>query len=123
MKAISKWATLLSAALLAAPLIGGCVATTATTEVNDPASPEAPTAPAPERARVLDQSDAPVAPSADTAAAHEHGEHEQAHEHDTPKASPAAVYTCPMHPEIQEKQMGRCPKCGMNLEPSTVEGK
>jgi len=28
------------------------------------------------------------------------------------------VYTCPMHPEVREKQPGRCPKCGMNLEPA-----
>ncbi len=42
------------------------------------------------------------------------------------KASPAvvektqqkpAVYTCPMHPEIQQQGPGSCPKCGMALEP------
>jgi rubrerythrin len=27
------------------------------------------------------------------------------------------IYTCPMHPEVQEKAPGQCPKCGMNLEP------
>ena len=26
-----------------------------------------------------------------------------------------AVYTCPMHPEIQEAKPGKCPKCGMEL--------
>ncbi len=26
------------------------------------------------------------------------------------------VYTCPMHPEVQSDQPGKCPKCGMNLE-------
>jgi YHS domain-containing protein len=25
------------------------------------------------------------------------------------------VYTCPMHPEVQSDQPGKCPKCGMNL--------
>ncbi len=25
------------------------------------------------------------------------------------------VYTCPMHPEVQEKEPGKCPKCGMDL--------
>ena len=25
-------------------------------------------------------------------------------------------YTCPMHPEIQSRQPGRCPKCGMELQ-------
>jgi hypothetical protein len=27
------------------------------------------------------------------------------------------IYTCPMHPEVQEKEPGKCPKCGMNLKP------
>ena len=31
-----------------------------------------------------------------------------------------AVYTCPMHPEIQEEHPGPCPKCGMALEPKGV---
>ena len=26
-----------------------------------------------------------------------------------------AIYTCTMHPEIQSKQPGACPKCGMDL--------
>ena len=32
---------------------------------------------------------------------------------------PAAqgIYTCPMHPEIQQQGPGACPKCGMALEP------
>lgn len=28
----------------------------------------------------------------------------------------AAVYTCPMHPEVVSNQPGQCPKCNMNLE-------
>ncbi|SEJ30736.1 heavy metal translocating P-type ATPase [Nitrosomonas eutropha] len=28
-----------------------------------------------------------------------------------------AIYTCPMHPEIQQDHPGSCPKCGMALEP------
>ncbi|MBL4698460.1 MAG: HAD-IC family P-type ATPase, partial [Phycisphaerales bacterium] len=34
-----------------------------------------------------------------------------------------AVYTCPMHPEVQQVGPGSCPKCGMALEPmdATVE--
>jgi uncharacterized membrane protein YraQ (UPF0718 family) len=27
------------------------------------------------------------------------------------------TYTCPMHPEVRQTEPGRCPKCGMNLEP------
>ena len=42
----------------------------------------------------------------------------------------AAVYTCPMHPEVQQNTPGKCPKCGMDLVekeatttiPSTVAG-
>ncbi len=36
-----------------------------------------------------------------------------------PKApvKPGAVYTCPMHPEVQQIGPGSCPKCGMALEP------
>lgn len=30
-------------------------------------------------------------------------------------------YTCPMHPEIVEDGPGSCPKCGMALEPMTVQ--
>ncbi len=32
-------------------------------------------------------------------------------------ADPNAIYTCPMHPEIQQKGPGTCPICGMALEP------
>ncbi len=40
-----------------------------------------------------------------------------------PRPAPAAkVYTCPMHPEVRQGQPGRCPKCGMKLEPAAEEG-
>jgi len=29
------------------------------------------------------------------------------------------VYTCPMHPEVEQQGPGSCPKCGMALEPKT----
>lgn len=32
-------------------------------------------------------------------------------------AAAAAIYTCPMHPEIRQDHPGSCPKCGMTLEP------
>jgi Cu+-exporting ATPase len=35
-------------------------------------------------------------------------------------ASPDAIYTCPMHPEVRQKGPGSCPICGMALEPETV---
>lgn len=37
-----------------------------------------------------------------------------------PPVSESALYTCPMHPEIQQKGPGSCPKCGMALEPMGV---
>lgn len=36
-----------------------------------------------------------------------------------PRASGAALHTCPMHPEIEQRGPGDCPKCGMALEPVT----
>jgi rubrerythrin len=34
----------------------------------------------------------------------------------SPESSPqAAVYTCPMHPEVKQPAPGKCPKCGMTL--------
>jgi Cu+-exporting ATPase len=34
---------------------------------------------------------------------------------------PHAIYTCPMHPEIEQVGPGDCPKCGMDLEPKTLQ--
>ncbi len=35
-------------------------------------------------------------------------------------ANKPMVYTCPMHPEIEQDHPGSCPKCGMALEPKTI---
>ena len=32
----------------------------------------------------------------------------------------ATIYSCPMHPEIEQAEPGSCPICGMALEPTTV---
>jgi Cu+-exporting ATPase len=37
------------------------------------------------------------------------------------KESSKADYTCPMHPEVHKAGPGSCPKCGMALEPATIE--
>ena len=37
-------------------------------------------------------------------------------------SSKEALYTCPMHPEVQQRGPGFCPKCGMALEPMVVTG-
>jgi len=48
---------------------------------------------------------------------HEHHEHTHGVK---AEESSDAMYTCPMHPEIQQIGPGTCPKCGMALEPMTV---
>ena len=32
----------------------------------------------------------------------------------------AAVYTCPMHPEVKSKKKGQCPQCKMDLRPAAA---
>ena len=50
---------------------------------------------------------APVTPSPGPSGSVDHSGHNMA----------AAVYICPMHPEVTEGKPGQCPKCGMNLVP------
>jgi Cu+-exporting ATPase len=45
------------------------------------------------------------------------GMNEHEHRPSPPSAGGAAVYTCPMHPEVRSDRPGACPKCGMALEP------
>jgi hypothetical protein len=35
---------------------------------------------------------------------------------------PGVVYVCPMHPEVTSPSPGRCPKCGMELQPRAADG-
>lgn len=42
------------------------------------------------------------------------------HEPKPTAATPAQIYTCPMHPEVRQNKPGSCPKCGMALELVTV---
>lgn len=44
------------------------------------------------------------------------------HDRPTVPASGEMIYTCPMHPEIEQDHPGDCPICGMSLEPKTVAG-
>ncbi len=37
-----------------------------------------------------------------------------------PAGFTGTVYTCPMHPQVRQTEMGSCPVCGMGLEPETV---
>jgi len=62
--------------------------------------------------------------------AHDHAccgggdEHHHGHAHTVAikdmEADESAIYTCPMHPEVEQQGPGSCPKCGMALEPKGV---
>ena len=55
-----------------------------------------------------------------------HQHHAQAHHDHVASATGQVEYTCPMHPEVRQMGPGRCPICGMNLQPvgaATAEGK
>ncbi|MGH7453567.1 MAG: heavy metal-binding domain-containing protein, partial [bacterium] len=41
------------------------------------------------------------------------------HAEEKPRAS-KVIYTCPMHPQIEQDHPGECPICGMALEPKTI---
>lgn len=45
---------------------------------------------------------------------HDHGQISSEHK----KKQSGATYTCPMHPQIKQKEPGNCPICGMALEPT-----
>ena len=47
---------------------------------------------------------------------HKHDSHHQVKKDDTD----SGLYTCPMHPEIEQKGPGTCPKCGMALEAKDI---
>ena len=55
-------------------------------------------------------------------ATHHHGQHGEPATQGAPlaKDSKDAIYTCPMHLEIEQVGPGSCPKCGMALEPFVV---
>lgn len=39
------------------------------------------------------------------------------HKHNNMGSNRKSVYICPMHPDVVSNERGKCPKCGMNLEP------
>ncbi len=56
----------------------------------------------------------------ETGRTHHHGPARHDHGAARPAAAPGAIYTCPMHPEIEQVGPGACPICGMALEPMEV---
>ncbi len=52
---------------------------------------------------------------------HRHSHTEESRD-DSQSVGAAAIYTCPMHPEIRQNGPGNCPICGMALEPETMTG-
>ncbi|MBI1291666.1 heavy metal translocating P-type ATPase [bacterium] len=48
----------------------------------------------------------------------DHGQPEKGNR--SPEGPKDAIYTCPMHPEVEQVGPGSCPKCGMALEPKEV---
>lgn len=39
----------------------------------------------------------------------------------SPESALEKAYTCPMHPDVRSAEPGRCPRCGMKLEPVSDE--
>ena len=86
--------------------------------VAHPAAPEAVTVPAAPLLSV--GSDPLLAPPAAPATREGDMEMHRGHampEPETPSVEPAgaAMYTCPMHPQVKADQAGSCPICGMKL--------
>ncbi|WP_417392968.1 heavy metal translocating P-type ATPase [Gimesia sp.] len=48
---------------------------------------------------------------------HEYPGRQQAHKPDPENLPAGTIYSCPMHPEIEQEGPGSCPICGMDLEP------
>lgn len=55
------------------------------------------------------------AAGAESAGEHSHESHESHGAAESAPGEEAAVYVCPMHPEVVSGAPGKCPKCGMAL--------
>ncbi|HET8939627.1 MAG TPA: heavy metal-binding domain-containing protein [Polyangiales bacterium] len=95
----------------AAWLIAACAQSGERASARAPGSSEAEEAPA--RAIATSLASDPLGEQPSAPAQHAHDED-------------ATIYTCPMHPEVQQAGPGECPKCGMKLvpkSPSSTEAK
>ncbi len=111
--------------------IGSCAGSgvTARPARTSPLSPEAEEAPTQPVATSLTQD--PLAQEPATSDTNHAGHHGHDHSvtpsdpHPQPESSPdagsaATEYVCPMHPDVHQSGPGRCPRCGMNLVPTTT---
>jgi len=113
------------AALLAALLgTASCVSGELASEPRDPANPGAVAATPAPQSSALNAGFEPF--EAYGIAAREEATH-AGHQHAAPTDAGAPmepkgnlIYVCPMHPEVRRAEPGRCPKCGMTLEPRKV---
>ncbi|MCY1024005.1 heavy metal-binding domain-containing protein [Pyxidicoccus sp. MSG2] len=82
----------------------------------DPSNPDAPEAPpaAQPTAFAAPTPEGPAPANEPQGAGYAH--HGASSSASAPDAG-AAVYTCPMHPEVRSSKPGTCPKCGMKLVP------
>ncbi len=64
-------------------------------------------------------SESKVEKKTDSCCGGKHHDHHGAKTSDQP-VDESAIYTCPMHPEVEQQGPGSCPKCGMALEPKGV---
>ncbi|MCH8494518.1 MAG: efflux RND transporter periplasmic adaptor subunit [Balneolales bacterium] len=56
---------------------------------------------------------------------HDHGNNQQAHSESADAGTDDAeetIWTCSMHPQIRQNELGSCPLCGMDLTPASSSG-
>jgi len=94
--------------LLATSLVLACVGTELSVPSNHPGHPRARSGKQPQMTGLATDFEAGQKQPAASEPAHSHGES-------------GAVYTCPMHPEIERSEPGTCPKCGMKLVPKQAQ--
>lgn len=51
---------------------------------------------------------------------HNSHDHKHSHDHTKQSANENVIYTCPMHPDVEQLGPGSCPICGMALEPKEI---
>jgi hypothetical protein len=105
-------------AVLTSAVLAACatIPPPATRSPASPAHPEAPEAATPPLAPMLTGSEPVPAPSATPDPRSDSGNS------GSEGASPASVWTCSMHPQVEAAGPGACPVCGMPLARRDVSG-